>query len=1025
MNDYNINATITADGSQFEQTLKNITGETKKFSLNMGSLGKSLAKTFVKGGVIMTGIHLVTKALKGMADQLKQGIKLYEDSAQKQKLLAQTLKVTGASAWTSAEKLNAMASSLQKVTNYTSDEITDLQTVLLGFKNITEENFEAATEAILDMATVMGMDLKSACQTVGKALDDPIKGLGSLSRQGFQFSEAEKQMLEDMVNVGDIAKAQDVILKELNTTYGGAAKAGAKATTQLKNSWGDLLKEMGRGVVLNIDVGPAIQKLQKVIDDFKTIVQENNDINEQAKKIEEAQKAMKAGTATDDQKILYYEEEIRLIDIELKQQEGLLKYESEREEAERKIAELEAERSRNSNQISFIQKVNKLQEELNKKMAEYDQNRQEEADLEATIAKLKQEHLEAIEEQKKQWELTEKITGQAVSDEEKLKFYQQDLIDIINEANGGISTQNQYYKDQMKIINDLMTAIANREKKENLSTEWSGKLRDQKIEQLEEERDLELANTELTEKEKLAITKKYNKQIAELEEEKLREQMQKEILAVQGYDNAAGEELRIREYYANEISKLRKKYDVQEGKQTKKKFRDIIKEYKKYAKTVISIMKTMASGIQEVMKTVSNIFSSSWSSMKRLFSMNIDDTLQKLLEFEDKILTFFTETLPQLPAFLASVLQSISVLIENLLNSIDRNVISSIVQQMIDLLIANLPGIIKNLLNLGSEIIGGLLDGITSRLPDIFNALYNIKDSIKGFLEENLPKLINFIGYTLKYGIPFLIDCMFDIADLVLANFPTVVQKVIDLLPTIVNAILEHLPKFLETDLPKLATGIVDLLPDFFKATGDLVSGIIKALPLIITSVINGLVNFLENLDADKIAEIVTSIINMVGDIASAIIESIGLIVTKLIPAMARLFIELIKKTPDILWGVVKGTVEGVGDLASDVWGGIKNAGEAVGDFFVDLFSGNLFASGTNAAPKGLAVVGEAGPELVRFNGGEKVYNNTDTRQMLSSAGRSASVFNVTFNNTQDTTAFAMMSQLKQYQRNLSFNGVL
>ena len=115
----------------------------------------------------------------------------------------------------------------------------------------------------------MGMDLKSACQTVGKALDDPVKGLGSLSRQGFQFSEAEKKMLEDMVAVGDIAKAQDVILKELNTTYGGAAKAGAKATTQLKNSWSDLLKEMGRGIVLNIDVGPAIEKLKKIIDDFK------------------------------------------------------------------------------------------------------------------------------------------------------------------------------------------------------------------------------------------------------------------------------------------------------------------------------------------------------------------------------------------------------------------------------------------------------------------------------------------------------------------------------------------------------------------------------------------------------------------------------------------------------------------------------------------------------------------------------------------------------------------------------------
>ena len=83
------------------------------------------------------------------------------------------------------------------------------------------------------------------------------------------------------------------------------------------------------------------------------------------------------------------------------------------------------------------------------------------------------------------------------------------------------------------------------------------------------------------------------------------------------------------------------------------------------------------------------------------------------------------------------------------------------------------------------------------------------------------------------------------------------------------------------------------------------------------------------------------------------------------------------------------------------------------------------YASGTNNALRGLSLVGEAGPELVRFNGGEQVLNNRNTNKALSEVGNKASVFNVTFNNTQDTTAFAMMSQLKQYQKTLAFNGVL
>ena len=82
------------------------------------------------------------------------------------------------------------------------------------------------------------------------------------------------------------------------------------------------------------------------------------------------------------------------------------------------------------------------------------------------------------------------------------------------------------------------------------------------------------------------------------------------------------------------------------------------------------------------------------------------------------------------------------------------------------------------------------------------------------------------------------------------------------------------------------------------------------------------------------------------------------------------------------------------------------------------------FATGTNNAPKGLAIVGEKGPELVNFKGGEKVYTNTNTQKILAGA-TGGSVFNVTFENTVDTTAFTMMKQLKQYQRNLAFNGVI
>ena len=57
----------------------------------------------------------------------------------------------------------------------------------------------------------------------------------------------------------------------------------------------------------------------------------------------------------------------------------------------------------------------------------------------------------------------------------------------------------------------------------------------------------------------------------------------------------------------------------------------------------------------------------------------------------------------------------------------------------------------------------------------------------------------------------------------------------------------------------------------------------------------------------------------------------------------------------------------------------------------------------------------------------EKDFRNTrNTQKLLSDAGKgSGNTFNVTFNNLQDTTAFNMLQQLKQYNRQMAINGVI
>lgn len=221
---------VSAEVDKAIKGLKDVDNSTKKTESNFKLLGKTISAAFVAKEIINFG---------------KQSALAFEESQRNISVLNATLQATGANAWTSSKEIQDMASSLQSLTNYDDDSIIKMQTVLLGFKNITGDSFEHATKAILDMATVMDMDLSSAAQAVGKALDDPINGITSLQRQGFRFSDSQKAVIQSLIDTGDVAAAQKIILDELDSTYGGAAESAVRASVQIKNAWGDLQEGVG------------------------------------------------------------------------------------------------------------------------------------------------------------------------------------------------------------------------------------------------------------------------------------------------------------------------------------------------------------------------------------------------------------------------------------------------------------------------------------------------------------------------------------------------------------------------------------------------------------------------------------------------------------------------------------------------------------------------------------------------------------------------------------------------------------
>lgn len=140
------------------------------------------------------------------------------------------IKSMGNAAKLSSADLSSFADQLELKSLFDADQILKSSTAnLLTFGNVAGDTFKRAQQAAVDLATRMDGDLQAATLMVGKALNDPVKGLTALSRAGIQFTEQQKEQIKAMAAAGDTAGAQAIMLAELEKQFGGAAEAAAKA----------------------------------------------------------------------------------------------------------------------------------------------------------------------------------------------------------------------------------------------------------------------------------------------------------------------------------------------------------------------------------------------------------------------------------------------------------------------------------------------------------------------------------------------------------------------------------------------------------------------------------------------------------------------------------------------------------------------------------------------------------------------------------------------------------------------------
>jgi len=209
----------------------------------------------------MGPIGLIGGALAGLgaAFTLNSFIQSAREAEREGKKLDAVLASTGGAAGVSGDEIRQMAGDLQRLTDFEDDATIGAAGVLATFTQIRGDTFKSAIVAAQDLSSVMGQDLQSSVVQVGKALNDPIKGITALSRVGVSFSEQQKQQIKQLMQVGDIAGAQAVILGELQKEFGGAAQAVSDPFTRMGNVIGDIGESIG-GAIL-----PTLQAVAEMI----------------------------------------------------------------------------------------------------------------------------------------------------------------------------------------------------------------------------------------------------------------------------------------------------------------------------------------------------------------------------------------------------------------------------------------------------------------------------------------------------------------------------------------------------------------------------------------------------------------------------------------------------------------------------------------------------------------------------------------------------------------------------------------
>ena len=467
-----------------------------------------------------------------------------------------------------------------------------------------------------------------------------------------------------------------------------------------------------------------------------------------------------------------------------------------------------------------------------------------------------------------------------------------------------------------------------------------------------------------------------------------------------------------------------------------------------FAKGMKSNLSKATTAVKNAVGNIAKASETGFKLFSSLIRFNPQAALDDLQGFLDDVKKFFTTTLPAMPIYFKAGIEMIAeflrgmkqdigqtvTIIGNVIGEISMLIISSAPQLIADgffillklmeglsgssdtisqtivevigflagALIANADDIIK----LGLAIVAGIIVGVFQAMPSLAQSI--LDGFIDLFTEADLVSGILIVLAAAIAGYAIAVNAA-AIATAVMTTATTIATAAQMAFNVAMNA---NPIGLVVAGIAALVAGIILLIANWEEVT-EAVGGFFSAIKDVGINLINGLV--------DGITSAASGIWNGIKSVFTGIVDAIkgffgihspSTLFAGLGEDMIQGLINGILSAGGAIWNAVKGIFTGLWDNIKNVFSGAWELGSnivsAIGDGIKGVSSGvvdlaknagstivsgakkvikklKFWATGTESAPPGLAVVGEDGPELVQLRGGERIYPAGETSSILSS----------------------------------------